>query len=31
MLVGIGVCEITGWWQAFVLWLQIHVPGTALL
>jgi cytochrome c-type biogenesis protein len=31
LLVGIGVCEITGWWQAFVLWLQIHVPGTALL
>jgi cytochrome c-type biogenesis protein len=31
LLVAIGVCEITGWWQAFVLWLQIHVPGTALM
>jgi cytochrome c-type biogenesis protein len=28
MLIVIGVCEVTGWWHAFVLWLQVHFPST---
>jgi cytochrome c-type biogenesis protein len=29
LLVGIGVCEIAGWWHTFVLWLQVHFPATS--
>ena len=29
LLVGIGVCEITGWWHTFVIWLQVHLPATS--
>jgi cytochrome c-type biogenesis protein len=28
LLIAIGICEATGWWQSFVLWLQIHVPAS---
>jgi cytochrome c-type biogenesis protein len=28
LLIAIGVCEVTGWWQSFVLWLQVHYPAT---
>jgi cytochrome c-type biogenesis protein len=28
LLIVIGVLEITGAWQTFVLWLQTHVPST---
>ncbi len=32
LLIAIGVCEVTGWWHSFVLWLQVHVPSsTAVL
>lgn len=27
LLIAIGVCEVTGWWHSFVLWLQIHYPS----
>jgi len=30
LLIIIGVCEVTGWWHAFVLWLQIHFPASTL-
>jgi len=26
MLIGIGVAEVAGWWNAWVLWLKIHGP-----
>lgn len=29
LLVAIGVCEITGWWHSFVLWLQTELPSTS--
>lgn len=29
MLILIGIAEVTGAWQAFVLWLQVHVPSSA--
>jgi cytochrome c-type biogenesis protein len=28
LLIVIGVLEITGAWQTFVLWLQTHVPAS---
>lgn len=31
LLVGIGVCEVTGWWANFVVWLQVHFPATHTL
>ncbi len=31
LLIGIGVCEVTGWWHAFVLWLQVHFPASNAL
>jgi cytochrome c-type biogenesis protein len=31
LLVAIGVCEVTGWWHAFVLWLQVHFPASNAL
>lgn len=31
LLVIIGVCEVTGWWHAFVLWLQVHFPASNAL
>ena len=27
LLIAIGVSEMTGWWQSFVIWLQVHVPA----
>jgi cytochrome c-type biogenesis protein len=24
LLIVIGVCEVTGWWNSFVTWLQVH-------
>jgi cytochrome c-type biogenesis protein len=27
LLIAIGVCEVTGWWHSFVIWLQVHVPA----
>jgi cytochrome c-type biogenesis protein len=27
LLIAIGVSEVTGWWQTFVLWLQVHFPA----
>ncbi|MGH3733268.1 MAG: cytochrome c biogenesis CcdA family protein [Acidimicrobiales bacterium] len=29
LLIAIGVCEVTGWWHTFVLWLQTHLPSTS--
>ncbi|MBU6515307.1 MAG: cytochrome c biogenesis protein CcdA [Acidobacteriota bacterium] len=31
LLVLIGVAEVTGLWQSWVLWLQIHLPATSSL
>jgi cytochrome c-type biogenesis protein len=31
LLIVIGVCEVTGWWHAFVLWLQVHYPASNAL
>ena len=31
LLIAIGVCEVTGWWHAFVLWLQVHFPASHAL
>jgi cytochrome c-type biogenesis protein len=31
MLILIGVAELTGLWQTWVLWLQIHFPATSSL
>jgi cytochrome c-type biogenesis protein len=31
LLIAIGVAELTGWWQHWVLWLQIHFPATSSL
>jgi cytochrome c-type biogenesis protein len=31
LLIVIGVCEVTGWWHAFVLWLQVHFPASNAL
>lgn len=31
MLIVIGVAELTGLWQSWVLWLQIHFPATTSL
>jgi cytochrome c-type biogenesis protein len=31
LLIAIGVCEITGWWHTFVLWLQTELPSTSWL
>jgi hypothetical protein len=31
LLILIGIAEITGAWNAFVLWLQVHLPSYALL
>jgi cytochrome c-type biogenesis protein len=31
LLIAIGVCEVTGWWHAFVLWLQVHYPASHAL
>ena len=28
MLIVIGVCEVTGLWHSFVLWLQVHLPSS---
>lgn len=28
LLIVIGICEVTGLWHAFVLWLQIHFPSS---
>ncbi|HQT99012.1 MAG TPA: cytochrome c biogenesis protein CcdA [Acidimicrobiales bacterium] len=28
MLIVIGVCEMTGLWHSFVLWLQVHFPSS---
>jgi cytochrome c-type biogenesis protein len=28
-LIAIGVCEVTGWWHTFVLWLQTNLPATS--
>ena len=30
MLILIGIAEVTGAWQAFVLWLQVHVLSVAM-
>lgn len=27
LLILIGLCEVTGWWHLFVVWLQDHVPA----
>jgi cytochrome c-type biogenesis protein len=31
LLIAIGVCEMTGWWHSFVLWLQVHFPASHAL
>jgi cytochrome c-type biogenesis protein len=31
LLMAIGICEITGWWQTFVLWLQTHLSTPSYL
>ncbi len=31
LLIAIGLAEVSGAWQAFVLWLQIHFPATHVL
>lgn len=31
LLIVIGVCEVTGWWHSFVLWLQVHLPASNAL
>ena len=31
LLIVIGVCEVTGWWHSFVLWLQVHFPASNAL
>jgi cytochrome c-type biogenesis protein len=31
LLIIIGVCEVTGWWHTFVLWLQVHFPASNAL
>jgi cytochrome c-type biogenesis protein len=31
LLIAIGVCEVTGWWHSFVLWLQTHFPSSDAL
>ena len=31
LLIAIGVCEVTGWWHALVLWLQVHFPASNAL
>ncbi|MBW4030097.1 MAG: cytochrome c biogenesis protein CcdA [Acidobacteria bacterium] len=31
LLILIGVAEVTGLWQSWVLWLQIHLPATSSL
>lgn len=31
LLIAIGVCEVTGLWHAFVVWLQVHVPNTTTI
>ncbi len=31
LLIAIGVCEVTGWWHDFVVWLQVHVPASHAL
>lgn len=28
LLIVIGVCEVTGLWHSFVLWLQVHFPSS---
>jgi cytochrome c-type biogenesis protein len=28
LLIAIGVLEITGWWNSFVVWLQVHYPAS---
>jgi len=28
LLIAIGVCEVTGLWLTFVLWIQTHLPAT---
>jgi cytochrome c-type biogenesis protein len=28
LLITIGVLEITGWWNTFVTWLQVHFPAS---
>jgi cytochrome c-type biogenesis protein len=28
LLIAIGVCEVTGLWHTFVLWIQTHLPAT---
>lgn len=28
LLIAIGVLEITGWWNSFVTWLQVHYPAS---
>jgi cytochrome c-type biogenesis protein len=29
LLIAIGVSEVAGWWQTFVLWLQVNLPATS--
>jgi len=29
MLIGIGVAEVGGWWNTWVLWLKIHGPSSS--
>ena len=31
LLILIGIAEVTGAWNSFVIWLQIHLPSNALL
>jgi cytochrome c-type biogenesis protein len=31
LLILIGIAEVTGAWNSFVLWLQVHMPSYALL
>ena len=28
LLIVIGICEVTGLWHSFVLWLQVHFPSS---
>jgi cytochrome c-type biogenesis protein len=31
LLILIGIAIVTGAWNAFVLWLQVHVPSTTTI
>ena len=28
LLIAIGLCEVTGWWNSLLIWLQVHVPAS---